>query len=77
MITFLLSKDNSETLWELIPDLARFPELRWLNAHHWVPGFIAAVSIFIFGGIQSFFWGFMVRSVLPCNTFPFRPTHIL
>ena len=34
---WILSSDHVETPWEMIPDFARFPELRWLNRHYLIP----------------------------------------
>src|SRR5689334_15609058 len=34
---------------ELIKDFAKYPELRWLNRYHWVPPFVLAVAIFLWG----------------------------
>jgi len=61
---FLLSNDHVDTQWKYIPDLARYPELVWLNEHHTVPPLTLAVGLFIFGGYEKFFWGFVVSTVL-------------
>ena len=37
---------------ELIPDLYRYPELRWVNKYHLVPPVALAVALFLIGG-----WG--------------------
>lgn len=57
---------------DAIPDFARYPELRWLDRHYWLPFYAGAVSLFLacryglFGpGIDAasgLLWGFYV----PC-----------
>jgi stearoyl-CoA desaturase (delta-9 desaturase) len=43
-----------------VPDLARFPELRWLQANRYVPAVVLAVGTLLFGGwtglVVGFFW---------------------
>ena len=52
-----------ETDIEKVPDLARYPELRWLNTWHLVPAVTLAV-LFLIGGIPGLIWGFFVSTVL-------------
>jgi len=59
-----------------IKDFARYPELRWLNRHDWVPAWSVAVACFLIAGwsglVVGFFWStvllwhstFMVNSVV-------------
>jgi len=61
---FLLSNDHYKVLWEYIPDLVQFPELLWLERNHMVPGMVFAISLYLFGGYEAFFWGFIVGTVL-------------
>ncbi|KAA8492014.1 Acyl-CoA 5-desaturase AL21 [Porphyridium purpureum] len=61
---FLFSNEYSEIKWELIPDLAAYPELRLLEKLHFVPGLVLAAACFCYGGIRAFLWGFCVSTTL-------------
>jgi stearoyl-CoA desaturase (Delta-9 desaturase) len=61
---WILSEDHTETPWHVIRDWSRFPELRWLDRHHWVPGIVLAVACFFIGGWTGLVWGFFVSTVL-------------
>jgi len=63
-VGWILCKRYHETRAELVPDLARYPELRWLNRNHMVPGITMAVILFLAGGMSVFLWGFCVSTVL-------------
>ena len=55
---------------ESIQDWSQYPELRWLDRNHWVPGVLLAVLCFFFGvwtavgGAACLVWGFVVSTVL-------------
>jgi len=49
---------------ELIPDFARYPELRWLNRWHFVPPVALAVACFAIGGWSGLFWGFFLSTTV-------------
>jgi stearoyl-CoA desaturase (delta-9 desaturase) len=49
---------------ELIPDFARYPELAWLNRHHYVPALAVAVASFAIGGFEGLLWGYCVSTTL-------------
>ena len=63
-VGWILSKRYNTTRSELVPDLARYPELRWLNKNHVVPGALLGTLLFLVGGLGVFFWGFCVSTVL-------------
>jgi stearoyl-CoA desaturase (delta-9 desaturase) len=46
-----------------VHDLARFPELRWLDRHHWVPTVLYAAGTWLLGGLTGFVWGYLVATV--------------
>lgn len=58
---FLFSEDNLETLWPVIPDLAKHSELVWLNDYYWVPVSVFTAGIFAVWGVPGFLWGVCVR----------------
>jgi len=63
-VGWILAKDYDETNWPAVRDWVRYPELRWLNRNHWVPGFVLAVFCLLVGGWGGLFWGFFVGTVL-------------
>jgi len=54
--------DNYER--RTVGDLARHPELRWLDRHHWVPAALFGAAVFAAGGFPAFVWGFVLATVL-------------
>jgi stearoyl-CoA desaturase (Delta-9 desaturase) len=59
-----LSPENDATNFDAVRDLNRFPELRWLNRNHWVPGIALGTVAFLIGGWSGLFWGFFLSTVL-------------
>jgi stearoyl-CoA desaturase (delta-9 desaturase) len=47
-----------------VADFARFPELRWLDRHHWVPTVGYGAGIALIGGWPVFVWAYLVSTVL-------------
>jgi hypothetical protein len=44
--------------------LWKFPELRWLDRHHWIPTTVFAAAVLSLGGWPAFLWGYVVSTVL-------------
>jgi stearoyl-CoA desaturase (delta-9 desaturase) len=63
-VGWILSDAHAETHWDQIRDLAQYPELRWINRYHLIPGILYPVALFIWGGWGAFVWGFLVSTVL-------------
>jgi stearoyl-CoA desaturase (delta-9 desaturase) len=63
-VGWILSSETEETDYERISDMARYPELRWLNKWHVVPGVALAVGLFLVGGWSALVWGFFVSTTL-------------
>ena len=74
---WFLSKKNFKTNFERIQDLAKFPELTWLDRYDVVVPFLFALIIFLLGyflnlffpnlgtsGWQMFVWGYIISTVL-------------
>jgi stearoyl-CoA desaturase (delta-9 desaturase) len=61
---WVFASENQETRLGDIPDLARYPELRWLNRHHLVPVVILAALLLAVGGPFALVWGFFVSTTL-------------
>lgn len=59
-VGWIFTPQHSETDFEAIPDLMRYPELVWLNQHPYLPAALLAVGCFAVGGwpllIVGFFW---------------------
>ena len=49
---------------ENVRDLARFPELVWLNRFHLVPPVALAAGLLIVGGLPALVWGFFVSTIV-------------
>ena len=49
---------------EAVPDLAKYPELMWLDRYEKVPAIVLAVACFAFGGWPGLIVGFMWSTVL-------------
>jgi len=47
-----------------VKDLARFPELRWLQRYNMVPPVVLAGIMFLVGGWHLLLWGFLVSTVM-------------
>jgi stearoyl-CoA desaturase (Delta-9 desaturase) len=47
-----------------VKDLARYPELRWLERHNMLPPITLAVILALIGGWHLLLWGFFVATVL-------------
>ncbi|HLJ95358.1 MAG TPA: acyl-CoA desaturase [Gemmataceae bacterium] len=63
-IGWVLARDHEATNWQVIRDWTRYPELRWLNRHHWIPGMFLATLCALIGGWSGLAWGFFVSTVL-------------
>jgi stearoyl-CoA desaturase (delta-9 desaturase) len=63
-IGWILSDDHVDTPYHVIRDWARFPELRWLDRYHWIPGIVMAVACFLIGGWSGLVFGFVISTVL-------------
>jgi stearoyl-CoA desaturase (delta-9 desaturase) len=65
---------NADTNLDLIPDFARFPELRALNKLHYVPGMFLLLGLYLageagwlgngIGGVPAVLWGFFFSTLL-------------
>ena len=46
-----------------VRDLMRYPELRWVDGHDWVPLFTYAILCFVIAGLPGLVWGFVVSTL--------------
>jgi stearoyl-CoA desaturase (delta-9 desaturase) len=63
-VGWIIVPDWEETDWDGIKDMARYPELRFLNRFHLLPPIALAVALFFIGGEHALYWGFFVSTVL-------------
>lgn len=61
---WILDQQFDKTDLHMVRDWTRYPELRWLNRNHWVPGILMAVGCFLIGGWSGLIWGFFISTVL-------------
>lgn len=61
---WILSTRHNDTDFAQIQDLAKYPEIRWLNRYWVVPPILLGISLYVFGGSPAFFWGFALSTVL-------------
>ncbi|HEV8324773.1 MAG TPA: acyl-CoA desaturase [Myxococcota bacterium] len=59
-----LYDNTADTKWDRIRDMARYPELRWLNKHWLVPPVMTGVATFLLFGWPGLFIGFFASTVL-------------
>ena len=63
-VGWILSRDYSATRWDLIKDLAKYPELRWLNRYHVLPVIALGGVMYAIGGLSGLYWGWVVMTVM-------------
>jgi stearoyl-CoA desaturase (Delta-9 desaturase) len=63
-VGWVLSRRHHQTKLDRVRDLARYPELRWLDRYHLVPPAALALALFLWGGLPALLWGFFVSTVL-------------
>ncbi|MBI3817920.1 MAG: acyl-CoA desaturase [Planctomycetes bacterium] len=63
-VGWILSERWLETDTKRIADFARFPEIRWIDKHYWLPPTVLAVLLFIIGGPVAIVWGFVISTVV-------------
>jgi stearoyl-CoA desaturase (delta-9 desaturase) len=74
---WILAPENQKTRYDLVPDLIRFRELRFLDKFYFIPPLLLAISLWVIGaglshylpawgtsGFQLVVWGFFVGTVL-------------
>jgi stearoyl-CoA desaturase (delta-9 desaturase) len=61
---WILARDLEGTDDGRVKDLAKYPELRWLDTYWMVPAIAAGTLTFLAGGFFALIWGFAVCQVL-------------
>jgi stearoyl-CoA desaturase (delta-9 desaturase) len=63
-VGWILCDKFGETPVDDIKDFAKYPELRWLNAHDWIAPWSLGVACFLIGGWSGLVFGFFGSTVL-------------
>ena len=63
-VGWILSTDHDDYDAARVADFGRYPELRWLDRHHWVPLAGYGALVWVIGGPAAFAWGFLVSTVV-------------
>jgi stearoyl-CoA desaturase (delta-9 desaturase) len=63
---WILSRDWNDTDLQTVSDLAKYPELRFLNrpSVQLLPAVALGAALALLGGLHAFVWGFLVSTVL-------------
>lgn len=62
-VGWVLSGEYEETDWNSIHDFSQYPELRWLNYFHWIPGILLGSLCLLVGGWSGLVVGFLISTV--------------
>jgi stearoyl-CoA desaturase (delta-9 desaturase) len=63
-VGWILATRYDATRLDRVKDLAKYPELRWLDRWHLVPPAVLAAVLLLAGGLPALLWGFFVSTVL-------------
>ncbi len=63
-VGWIVSAKHHETDFSKVKDLARFPELRFLDRYHALVPIAYAAALYLVGGAWALFWGFFVSTTL-------------
>ena len=67
-VGWILCDKYNATDYDSIKDFAKFPELRFLNKHDWIPPWTLGVACFLIGGWSGLFVGFFLSNVILWHT---------
>jgi stearoyl-CoA desaturase (delta-9 desaturase) len=63
-VGWILTRQHVDTDFDRVKDLARYPELRFLNRFHLLPTLGFAAALYALGGVWALYWGFFVSTTL-------------
>jgi len=63
-IGWILSDEQTQTDLSRVPDLAKFPELVWLDRREYLPTALYAVALYLSFGWTGLFYGYFLSTVL-------------
>jgi stearoyl-CoA desaturase (Delta-9 desaturase) len=44
----------------VVRDFGRYPEIRFVDEHYWLPPLLLAIGLYLYGGMQWLAWGFLL-----------------
>jgi stearoyl-CoA desaturase (delta-9 desaturase) len=62
-VQWILSSRYTQTDYERVPDLAKYPELRWIDRYDVTMVVLTSVVVFLVGGTTGLVWGCFVATV--------------
>ncbi len=63
-VGWILCRDFDATDLDRVKDLARFPEIRFIDRHWWIPPLAVAIATYLIGGVWALVWGGFVCQVV-------------
>ncbi len=63
-IGWIFNREACAADYTRVAEFARYPELRWLDRHHWLPGAALGFTVWLVGGWQMLVVGFVWSTVL-------------
>jgi stearoyl-CoA desaturase (delta-9 desaturase) len=63
-VGWILAPAYDDARLDTVHDLSRYPEIRWLDRNHWVPGIVLGILCFLIGGWSGLVVGFFISTVL-------------
>jgi stearoyl-CoA desaturase (Delta-9 desaturase) len=57
-----LGREHEQTHFDMIPDFAGYPELRWLDKHHLIGPWTLGIGCAILFGVEGGLWGYFVST---------------
>jgi stearoyl-CoA desaturase (delta-9 desaturase) len=67
-VGWVLDRGNRYTKWDELKDWHAYPELKWLDRFHFVPGFLVAGLCYLIAGWPGVVWGFLLATVCLYHT---------
>ncbi|MDX1623514.1 MAG: acyl-CoA desaturase [Gemmatimonadota bacterium] len=61
-VGWIFSRERGTADYDLVKDLSRYPELRWLDRHEHLPGILLATACFLVAGWPGLFVGFFLST---------------
>lgn len=63
-VGWILANDFDTYDSKQVGDWRKFPELVWLDRHHWMPTVVFGAAVWWVGGAAGFVWGYVVATVV-------------
>lgn len=61
---WIFNKQAQAADYTRVAEFAKYPELRWIDKHHWLPGTVLGLGVWMIGGWQALVVGFVWSTVL-------------